>query len=117
MCINSTAIVTSLRFAPAEQIPAQSCSTPTTSQIIAGASEELHALPVQLEVLRVVATLENVGNATVPETAAEDRIMRIQLQEQAVHLVTAFIAVRPSASLNLCATGRRRESTEGKKWQ
>ena len=68
----------------------------TTSQI-AGPSDELHALPVQLEVLRVVATLEDVGDTTVPETALEDRIMRIQLQKHDAHLATTFIAVRPSA--------------------
>lgn len=91
--------------------------TAATTSRIAGPSDELHALPVQLEVLRVVATLEDVGNTTVPETALEDRIMRIQLQKHDAHLAATFVAVRPSASLNLCAADRRRELTDGKRWQ
>ena len=119
MCTNSTTIATSLRFVSNKSQPRVRCSSalPVTTSQIDGRSDALHALPVQLEVLRVIATLEDMGNATVPETAPEDRIMRIQLQEHDVQLATTFIAVWTLASLNLCATGRQRESTEGKRWQ
>ena len=119
MCTNSTTIATSLRFVSNKSQPRVRCSSalPVITSQIAGLSYALHALPVQLKVLRVIATLEDVGNATVPETAPEDRIMRIQLQEHDVQLATTFIAVWTLASLNLRATGRQRESTENKRWQ
>ena len=93
-----------------------SAPPPIPGQLV-GAGDELHTLPVQLEVLRVVTTLEDVGNAAVAETALEDRIVRIQLQEHDVHLASTLVAVWPSVSLNLREAGRRRESPQGKRRQ
>ena len=63
--------------------------------------QHLHTLPHQLEMLRVMLALENLGDACVPETILEHRVLRVQLQHHGVHLRGAHIAAWHVPALDL----------------